>query len=124
MVKFTELLGQEASTCVRHEMVYQVPWIEKYRPKKLSQVIHQNEVVRMLENVLETGNLPHLLFHGQPGTGKTSTILAIGMELFGPQFKERVIELNASDERGINVVRNKIINIAKTSISQSTEGYV
>lgn len=124
MVRFNELLGQATNECVKGEAVYKVPWIEKYRPKKLSQVIHQTEVVKMLENVLETGNLPHLLFYGQPGTGKTSTILAIGMELFGPQkFKERVIELNASDERGINIVRNKIINIAKSSISQGSDEY-
>lgn len=126
MVKFTDLVDYEPSETeiIQKEPIYTVPWIEKYRPRKLSQVIHQNQVIGMLANVLETGNLPHLLLYGQAGTGKTSTILAIGLELFGPKkFKERVIELNASDERGINIVRNKIVNIAKSSVSTNNTKY-
>lgn len=124
MIKFADLIEYETGYTVKNKLIYSVPWIEKYRPKKLSQIIHQNEIVKMLENVLETGNLPHLLFYGQAGTGKTSTILAIGMELFGPKkFNERVVELNASDERGINIVRNKIVNIAKSSISTNNTKY-
>jgi|AntRauTorckE6833_2_1112554.scaffolds.fasta_scaffold21193_2 replication factor C subunit 2/4 len=93
------------------------PWVDKYRPEKLEDIVYQEEVIKMLRKTLEDGNLPHTLFHGKPGSGKTSTILAVAMELFGPRvFRDRVIELNASDERGINVVRNKIVTFAKSAI--------
>lgn len=81
---------------------------------------HQHQVVDTLKKSLETANLPHLLFYGPPGTGKTTAILAIGKQLFGPEFfKHRVLELNASDERGINVVRTKIKTFAQTAVGAS-----
>lgn len=100
-----------------------LPWVEKYRPKSIDQVVYQEEVVRTLKKSLETGNLPHLLFHGPPGTGKTSTILAVAHQLFGPEmFHERVMELNASDERGIDVVRNKVKNFARVTANSTSSG--
>jgi replication factor C subunit 2/4 len=93
-------------------------WVEKYRPVNLNEVSAQTDVIKSLKKVLETKNLPHLIFFGPSGCGKTSTILALSKELFGEEFyKERVIELNASDERGINVVRDKIKTYAKKSIN-------
>lgn len=102
-----------------------IPWIEKYRPRKLNQIISQEESINILTNTLKTGELPHLLLYGSPGTGKTSSILALCNQLFGPdRVNERVIELNASDERGINIVRHKIINFAKIAIGTADPKYL
>jgi replication factor C subunit 2/4 len=91
-------------------------WVEKYRPENLNQISAQSNVVRTLKASLITKNIPHLIFFGPSGCGKTSTILALSKELFGEDYRERIIELNASDERGINVIREKIKNYAKQSI--------
>ena len=101
-----------------------VPWVDKYRPKRINSLLHQKEIVKFLNSTLETGDLPNLIFYGPPGTGKTSAILALCYELFGPKLiNERVLELNASDERGIDVVRDKIIKFAKTSIGSKDPNY-
>lgn len=105
--------------------VKKIPWVDKYRPKKVKDIIQQKDITDVLNDIVTTGNLQHLLLHGPPGTGKTSTILAIAYELFGPvKLKERVIELNASDENGINVVRSKIINFAKRTIGTPDKNYL
>lgn len=91
------------------------PWIEKYRPRRLDDVQAQTHTVNALRKCLAAGsNMPHLLFYGPAGTGKTSSIIAVCHELFGPDyFKIRVKELNASDDRGIAVVREKVKKFAQ-----------
>jgi replication factor C subunit 2/4 len=98
-----------------------IPWVEKYRPNKLNEINDQSVIINSLKNFLNTDNvntIPHLIFHGPSGCGKTSTIIALCKELFKSHYKERVIELNASDERGINIIRSKIKNYAKQSINK------
>jgi replication factor C small subunit len=90
-------------------------WIEKYRPKKLDDVVGQKEITERLRSYVSTGNLPHLLFAGPAGTGKTTCALALTREMFGEDWKSNFIELNASDERGIDVVRGKIKDFARTA---------
>lgn len=92
-------------------------WVEKYRPNTLDNIVAQTSVIESLKKVLITRNLPHLLFFGPSGCGKTSTILALAKDLFGDIYNDRVIELNASDERGINVIREKIKVYAKRTIN-------
>lgn len=100
-------------------------WIEKYRPKQLKNIIGQSNVISTIRNMIKTNQtITNLLFYGMPGTGKTTTILSMCYELFGPNnFKNRVLELNASDERGINVVRNLIMTFAKKSLSSPDCNY-
>ncbi len=95
-------------------------WVEKYRPKSLNEVTSQGNIIESLKKTLFTRNLPHLIFYGPSGCGKTSTILALAKELFGKEYwSDRIIELNASDERGINIVRDKIKMYAKKSIKEN-----
>lgn len=104
------------------ERLQHTPWVEKYRPKRLDDVASQDHAVKVLKKTLQSANLPHMLFYGPPGTGKTSTVLALAKQLYGPHlYKSRVLELNASDERGISIVRQKIKNFARSTISNPTK---
>lgn len=98
-------------------------WVEKYRPKTLAEITSQKDVVISLRKSLKTHNIPHLIFFGPSGCGKTSSILALSRELFGEKyFDSKIIELNASDERGINVVRDKIKTYAKHKVANNSKG--
>ena len=89
------------------------PWIEKYRPNKLDEVISQNFIVRTLKKLINNNKFPNLIFYGLPGTGKTSTITSCAKEIYGSKYNIMVLELNGSDDRGINVIRNKINDFCK-----------
>jgi replication factor C small subunit len=90
-------------------------WIEKYRPKFLSEVAGQDEIVERLKAYVKVKNVPHLLFAGPAGTGKTTCALALAKEIFGESWKQNFNELNASDERGIGIIRGKIKDFARTA---------
>ena len=90
-------------------------WIEKYRPKKLDDVAGQRHIIERLQAYVSTKNVPHLIFAGPAGTGKTTSALAMSKELFGDTWRQNFNELNASDERGIGIIRGKIKNFARTA---------
>jgi replication factor C small subunit len=89
-------------------------WVEKYRPDKVEDIVGQDAIVERLKGYVETKNMPNLLFSGPPGTGKTTAALALAKGLFGKNWHANFLELNASDERGINIVRGKIKDFART----------
>lgn len=88
-------------------------WIEKYRPSNFSEIIGQNKNISLLEKMIEGGSLPHLILNGKSGTGKTSTILALAEKLYGKKKAFNVMKLDASDDRGINTVREEIKGFAE-----------
>ncbi len=92
-----------------------LPWTENYRPKKLDQVVGQTDAVATLVAFVKAKNMPNLLFSGPPGVGKTTCAMALAHELYGDEISENFLELNASDERGIEVVRGRIKDFARAS---------
>ena len=91
-------------------------WVEKYRPKTLDEIVNQEEVISALKRFVEGKNVPNMLFAGPPGTGKTTAALALAHDLYGEKWRNYVLELNASDERGIDMVRTKLKDFARTRI--------
>lgn len=90
------------------------PWVEKYRPRTLDDVAAHGEIISTVKRLTEQNRLPHLLFYGPPGTGKTSTVLAVARQMYGTSIQSMTLELNASDDRGIDVVRQEIQDFAST----------
>lgn len=91
-----------------------LPWSEKYRPCTISNIIYHEKITKAIVNFMELKNLPHLLFYGPPGTGKTSSIVAIAKYYYGEDYHNMVLILNASEERGIETVRNRIKQFVTT----------
>jgi replication factor C small subunit len=89
-------------------------WTEKYRPSKFSEVVGQEDIIKRVESLTNSLGIPHMLFAGPAGTGKSTLALIIVKDLFKENWRENYLELNASDERGINVVREKVKNFART----------
>lgn len=98
-------------------LTLELPWVEKYRPHKLSDIVGNEETVERLKLIALDGNVPHMIISGLPGIGKTTSIHCLAMELLGPDlYSQATLELNASDDRGIDVVRNRIKQFAQTKI--------
>ncbi|KAF6004191.1 Replication factor C (RF-C) subunit [Cyanidiococcus yangmingshanensis] len=102
------------STTVLEDLSPETIWVEKYRPRNLDELVAHEEIRGTLRKLISEHTLPHLLFYGPPGTGKTTAILACAREMYGAHFKSMVLELNASDDRGIDVVREQIKTFAST----------
>ena len=95
-------------------------WTEKYRPAKFEEIVGQQEIIKRVKSLVQALNIPHLMFAGPAGTGKSTLALIIVKELFGTRWKENYLELNASDERGIDVVRQKVKDFARTKAIENT----
>ncbi|KAJ7596663.1 P-loop containing nucleoside triphosphate hydrolase protein [Mycena floridula] len=99
------------------EIPYELPWVEKYRPSVLDDVVGNADTIDRLKVIAKDGNVPHIIISGLPGIGKTTSIHCLAHQLLGDAYKEGVLELNASDERGIDVVRNKIKAFAQKKVT-------
>ncbi|MCJ1375504.1 replication factor C subunit 4 [Loxospora ochrophaea] len=106
--------------------VFELPWVEKYRPVYLDDIVGNTETIERLKIIAKDGNMPHVIISGMPGIGKTTSILCLARQLLGDAYKEAVLELNASDERepklildikGIDVVRNRIKGFAQKKVT-------
>ena len=101
----------------KEEASFEQPWLEKYRPQVIADIVGNEETVGRLEVLAQQGNMPNLILSGPPGTGKTTSVLALARQLLGDAFKEGVLELNASDDRGIEVVRGRIKAFAQKKVT-------
>lgn len=109
LLKRKEFIGYK-----RQKRMETLIWTEKYRPREFSDIKGQSEIIRTIQALVEKRNIPHLLFSGPAGTGKTTLALAIAKKLFGDSWRQNFLETNASDARGIDVVREEIKNFART----------
>jgi replication factor C subunit 3/5 len=92
-----------------------IPWIEKYRPNTIEEIVGNTQVISILDNMVQKNSLPHIILFGSSGTGKTSTVLAFAKKIYGKLYKHMILELNGSDDRGINVVREQIKEFCSTN---------
>lgn len=115
-----ELASKKYSITMNTAKHSTLPWAEKYRPNLPDEMFVRNEVTKTVLRLVDAGRLPHLLFYGPPGTGKTTTIKAIAHQCYKGQSQHMVLELNASDERGIDVVRHEIQSFASSQRFHST----
>ena len=94
-----------------------IPWVEKYRPKNSNEILLEPFIKQKIEKILENKSVPNMIITGEPGTGKTSTILFLAAQIYGNMYSENVLELNASDDRGLNIINNTIYPFCKKKTS-------
>jgi len=94
-----------------------LPWVEKYRPTKLEDIVGNENAIQQFKVIAKNGNIPHMILAGSPGTGKTTSIICLAKILLGQEFRNAFLELNASDERGIEVIRSKISMFCKKKVT-------
>lgn len=92
-----------------------LPWVEKYRPDLINNIVSHKNILRILKNLIEKEKFPHTIFYGPPGTGKTTAILSCCKKMFGDSMRHMVLELNGSDDRGIKIVRDQINYFAQNN---------
>ena len=107
----------EAVDPLKKSLVVVVPWIEKYRPTDIEDIIGNENVIDKLKKILKSGNVPNMVICGPPGSGKTTSIMCIAKQILGKNYKDGLLELNASDERGIDTVRHTIKMFCKKNVS-------
>ena len=107
--------GKRSAANLPVEIEDNLPWVEKYRPNSLADVSGHQDILATINKFVDANRLPHLLLYGPPGTGKTSTVLALARKIYGNKnMRQMVLELNASDDRGIDVVREQIKTFSST----------
>jgi replication factor C subunit 2/4 len=94
-----------------------IPWVEKYRPKNSNDILLEPFIKQKINNILETKSIPNMIITGEPGTGKTSTILFLAKQIYADKYSENVLELNASDDRGLSIINNTIYPFCKKKTS-------
>lgn len=99
-------------------MTDNVPWTEKYRPKSLDDIIDHDKKIKALRSLVNGNQLPHLLFYGPPGSGKTSMILALARDMYGKNYKRYIAEINGSSERGIDTIRGNVVDFVQARADQ------
>lgn len=99
------------------KLALELPWVEKYRPTELGDIVGNTDAISRLKVIAQEGNMPNLVISGPPGTGKTTSVMCLARALLGQNFKEAVLELNASDERTLDVVRNQIKMFAQKKVT-------
>lgn len=101
------------------EIHIKLPWVEKYRPKKSEEILLEPFITQKIDKILESKSIPNMIITGSPGTGKTSTILFLAKQIYGDKYNDYVLELNASDDRGLSIINNTIIPFCKKNINKN-----